>query len=374
MEYLGGVSQQLHPFIYITITIGYNMEVNDWADFWRNEVGANVIPANSIKKKPKVSWKDDPRGNWQIEPIPQEIHDEWKRTNAFNDGMAVICGKIHHVESKKHLYLCAVDCDNKKAIDVLTGDINRMAEKTLIERHKNPDKAHIYFYTTKPVQKKSSDAVNLEMLKKMEDNEIPAIEVKGDGTHGIMYCSPSPHKDGSNYQIMGVKEPVILDEIGDLINKICDEYSLGRDSNNKVPMKLLLNDETIIVEGSNRHEAIMRYAERMLRKYPDMEQSVFKEVIKAKNKLMCRPPLSDEDIDKQIKDAVNFIAKQIEEERKINDINRHKFGTDEFWSDVMKFKNTFNPTKKFVQCLDCKEEIEPDPFARKHYGHNVILK
>jgi len=37
----------------------------------------------------------------------------------------------------------------------------------------------------------------------MDNDEIPAIELKGEGQHGIMYCSPSPHADGSNYGILG---------------------------------------------------------------------------------------------------------------------------------------------------------------------------
>lgn len=351
------------------------MEVNDWADFWRNEIGVNVIPANSIKKKTFIQWKDDPRGNWQIEPIPQEIHNEWKRTNAFKDGMAIICGRILHREDRKHLFLCAIDADNKKGIEEMSDrGIAEVAQKTLVEQHpNNPDKAHYYFYTTKPMPKKSSDAVNFELMEKIKDNEVPALEMKGDGTHGVMYCTPSPHKDGSNYTIIGTREPMILDDIGNIINKICDKYSLGRGNDNKVPMKILMADDTRILEGSNRHEAIMRYAERMLRKYPDMEQSVFKEVIRAKNKLMCSPPLNETELQTQIECAINFIAKQVEEEKALRDEAKQVYGTNEFWSDVSSYSNTFNPIDKFIRCLECKVLIEANPLDKTHYGHKVIL-
>lgn len=350
------------------------MEVNQWADFWRYEIGVNVIPADSIRKKTFIKWKDDPRGNWQIEPIPQNIHDEWKRTNAFKDGMAVICGKVFHNESKKHLYLCAIDADNRKGIEEMTSQgITEWAKKTLIEQHANPDKAHFYFYTTRPMPKKSSDAVNLELMEKMNSNEIPALEMKGDGTHGIMYCTPSPHKDGSNYDIIGIWEPMVLDSIGDVVNKICDNYSLGRGNNNKVPMKILMDDETRVIEGSNRHEAIMRYAESMLRKYPNMEKRIFYDVIEAKNKRMCVPPLDSDTLQVQIECAIKYISEQIEQERKLKDIARQVYGTDEFWSDVSEYKRAFNPKKNFINCLECKKIIEANPLDQNHYGHTVKI-
>jgi len=350
--------------------------INRWADFWRYQVGVNVIPADSIKKKPLVSWQKDPRGNWQIEPIPEEIHNEWKSTGMFKTGMAMVCGKVFHNEEKKNLYVCAIDCDNRKGIEVLhSKGIEYLSQKTLVEQHDNPNKAHFYFYTTKPMQKKSSDAVNFDMVKKMDADEIPAIEVKGDGTHGIMYCTPSPHKDGSNYRILGAKEPVILDEIGEVVNKICDKFGLGKGKNNLVPMKTLMEDDTRVIEGSNRHEAIMRYAESILRKYPDMEKSVFKEVIRAKNKLMCSPPLNDSEIDIQIKCAVEYIDGQIAEEEKLRRETKMTWGSTEFWNVVTKWMKENETDKPFLKCVTCSKDVEHiDPFDETHRGHKIVFK
>ena len=41
---------------------------------------------------------------------------------------------------------------------------------------------------------RSSDSTSL--TQKIIANEIPAIEVKGSGEHGIIFCSPSVHKNG----------------------------------------------------------------------------------------------------------------------------------------------------------------------------------
>lgn len=350
-------------------------KINAWADWWRYYIGVNIIPADGKNKRTWIKWKDDPKINMQYEPIPLEMHEEWKKTQAFKNGMAVICGKVYHNQKRKNLYLCAVDADNKKAIDELTEKgIEAISKKTLVEQHANPNKAHIYFYTTKPMQKKSSDATNTELLQKMKNDEIPALEMKGEGCHGIMYCTPSPHKDGSNYQVIGIDEPMVFDKIGEVVGKICDKYSLGKGKDNLIPMKLLMDDETKIIAGNNRHEAILRYAESLLRKYPDMEKTIFRDMIFAKNNRMCDPPLNEEEINKQIKDAINFISTQLEERKKAREYKKHLFGTDEFWTEVDHYNKAFHPKGKFIKCLECHKLIDADPFVRSHYGHRVKIE
>ncbi len=355
------------------------MEINEYADFWRDTVGVNVIPANSITKRTFIKWKDDPRGNWQIEPIPKDIHNNWKDTNAFKDGIAVICGRCWHNPEKKNLYLCAVDADNQKGIDVLSEKgIDAIAQKTLVEVHDNTKgKAHFYFYTHKPMPKKSSDAVNLDYVEKMDRNELPALEMKGDGTHGIMYCTPSPHKDGSNYHILDRLEPMILDDIGSVINKICDEYSLGRGNDNRVTMDTLIKDDTRVLEGSNRHEAIMRYAESILRKLHNgkvlLEDSIFNDIVEAKNKRMCSPPLDNYELGLQIDCAKKFISDQVQEEMMENKVKREIYGTDAFWEKVKEYKLEKKPNGFYIICKTCDKLIDDSPFS-KHQGHKVMLK
>ena len=76
--------------------------------------------------------------------------------------MAIIAGKVWHNETKKGLYLILVDLDNQKAIDefctrngVMT-PLCELAKSLIVEQHKNqPHKAHIIFYATHPLPKKS---------------------------------------------------------------------------------------------------------------------------------------------------------------------------------------------------------------------------
>ena len=273
--------------------------ISEWADFWRYEVGVNVIPANTKYKKPIVAWTE-----WQDRPIPKELHEQWKREKQFDNGMAIVAGKVWHNSLKAGLYLCAIDCDNKRAIEeIMPNGVITYAEKTLIELHPDDStKCHIYFYTNNPVPKKSSDMVNPKQSQQLKNNEIPALEVKGDGKHGIMYVTPSMHKNGTRYEIIGVETPVILNEISVVIDRVCKKYGMGylenvKNNSSLIPMNELLDDMAEIQEGHNRHLALLRYADSMYKTaQPGMTDKIIFEMLAAKNKIMCNPPLPDDDL------------------------------------------------------------------------------
>lgn len=283
---------------------------NEWADFWRYEIGMNVIPANTKYKKPIVNWTE-----WQSNPIPMEVHDKWKAENAFEAGMAIIVGKVWHNPVKQGLYLCAIDCDNAKAVSEMTpSGIVYHSAKTLIEWHSDdPNKCHIYFYTHKPVPKKSSDTVNPKQVQQLKNSEIPAIEVKGDGKHGIMYVTPSLHKNGCQYEIVGTEQPALIDDIPGWVDSVCKKYGLQyldavKNNSALIPMPDLLNDETEILEGHNRHLAMLRYADHIYATSPpSITDKLVLEMMRAKNSILCAPPLDDAELVKlqmQAKDKV----------------------------------------------------------------------
>ena len=68
------------------------------------------------------------------------------------------------------------------------------------------------------------------LLAKINANEIPALEVKSNGK-GIMFCADSPHKNGSNYRIIGTLTPKVFDAqvVEDRIGGICDKYNILMD-------------------------------------------------------------------------------------------------------------------------------------------------
>ncbi len=100
-----------------------------------------------------------------------------------------------------------------------------LSQWTLVEQHLDDlSKAHILLYSRKPFPKKSSD--NHSLSDKLGSNEIPAIEVKGLGSHGILFVSPSIHQNGNPYQILGTLELVIADDFVNHLDDICRKYSI----------------------------------------------------------------------------------------------------------------------------------------------------
>ena len=150
--------------------------INDSADFWHYQVGMNVILADTINKQTYENWSQ-----WQDKPIPDELHEQRKQNGEYNKGIAIVTGPIWRGKNKGK-YLIGIDCDNKKAIEeICTKDDNtislqELAKWTIVEQHKdNPDKAHIYIMSTRPFKNKSSTAVNLDSVKRIDNNDIPAI-------------------------------------------------------------------------------------------------------------------------------------------------------------------------------------------------------
>ena len=114
--------------------------LNDWSDYWINEIGANVFPAKTKEKKTFENWTQ-----WQDKPIPSELHEKRKRNGDYNDGIAVMTGMLYKGRYKGK-YLIAIDLDNKKAVEEFCKDKNGLEElkqKTLVEQTSNPDKMHI---------------------------------------------------------------------------------------------------------------------------------------------------------------------------------------------------------------------------------------
>ena len=290
---------------------------NDWADFWRYDCGLNVVPAESRNKRTYEKWSQ-----WQDEPIREDQHEEWKRSRSFSNGTAIMCGKVWHKEELKDYYLSFIDLDNEKAIKEVCNnvfgvkDLKELSQITIVEQHlDNMSKAHVYFYTKHVLKKKSSDVTKLK--DKIEGNEIPAIEVKGLGEHGIAICSPSVHKDGSKYEIVGKTRLGIFDgkEIEDKLFDIYRKYDLivgdTKDGDiNKIPMGELLRPGFIIGEGHNRHEAVLRVIEHYYLKY--RESKSLDEIYDMSwkyNLNNCKPPLSQSDFERQLNDGIRFVDK-----------------------------------------------------------------
>ena len=294
-------------------------DYNARADYWHYKVGVNVFPADTQNKITYIRWS-----KWQIQPIPQEQFDEWKATNAFAKGMAIIVGKVWRGPNKDK-YLIFMDFDNQKAIDEfctrngVSTVLQNIAEKFIVEQHNDaPDKCHVYFYSEIPFVKKSSDSSN----SKFNLDEVPAFEIKGQGSDGIAFCSPSLHKNGHPYEIIGTGEPITLsasqaNEMMQHLDSICKKYGLrylqNDDGKGKslLPTPELFKDDFVIHEKQNRHEALLRIMESLLkRNYGILSLDEIIELAHKWNQKHCKPPLDEREFERQWKDAQNFIKRK----------------------------------------------------------------
>jgi Bifunctional DNA primase/polymerase, N-terminal len=301
------------------LTIPELNSINDWADFWRFDIGVNVIPADTRRKVTYESW-----GEWQNKPIPDGLYSEWKSSGAFDKGIAVILGKVWHNPRKTDLYLIGIDLDNQKAIEEVcnrndrTITLSQLSQWTLVEQHQDdPTKAHVLLYARRPFPKKSSDN-HTDISGKLDSNEIPAIEVKGLGSHGILFVSPSIHQNGNSYQILGTLEPVIADDFVNHLDDICRKYSIpyleAADTGNGkslLPIQDLFKPDFTILEGHNRHEGIMRIMESLIARLSGiLSLEEIKSLAYQWNLKHCNPPLDNKEFEKQWECATDYIAKK----------------------------------------------------------------
>lgn len=234
--------------------------LNDWSDYWFYEIGANIVWANTKKKETYEKWSE-----YSDKSIPEEVHEARKKAGYYNKGIAVITGRLWRGPYTGK-YLVAIDLDNPKAIEEFCRyGLEDLKQQTLVEQTANPDKMHVYFIVDREIPNKASDKVDISKSEKIQANEIPALEVKSN-SKGIMFCSYSPHKNGSNYQIKGTLKPIVFNanDLENRISLICDKYGIpyGFNNNNsngyRIPIEELWETETKILEGHNRHEALLR--------------------------------------------------------------------------------------------------------------------
>ena len=348
--------------------------MNQSADFWFYDIGVNVIPANTKDKNTFEGWTE-----WQNKPIPDEVHESRKKSgyyntenSNYNNGIAIIPGGIWRGPYKDK-YLVAIDLDNKKAIDEFGGSgLEELKQKTLVEKHADPNKLHVYFIIEREITNKASDKVDVSKAEKIKANEIPALEVKS-SSKGIMFCSTSPHADGSNYQIIGTRKPQVFNaqDVEERIKVICDKYNIpsGYNNNNnssyqyQVPIEELWKSDNKILEGHNRHLELLRIMESLLQKNRKIPLDMIKQMAHYWNQNHCEPPLDIKEFEKQWKCALKFISNSIinDENNNNDDIKNRKTGTinvNDNNNTIIKSSAIVSPTTVFIDENSVESEIQ----------------
>ena len=242
---------------------------NSLFDFWYHILGVNCIPFNSKDKVTYEQWS-----KWQDQPVPVERYENWKKDGSFDKGIAIICGKIWR-GAYKDKYLACIDIDDKKGIEEFLihfgeyDNLEKLSQKTIVEQHKDdPNRAHIYFIVEKPLAKKSG--MGMKHTNKDDNNEVPAIEVKSVGKHGTVIVSPSIHRNGHPYEIIGNRVPTILnthesEKLDLVLLDIYEKFGNNREKKQASTLELF-DDKFTILEGQNRQDAVLRVCNSLIQR------------------------------------------------------------------------------------------------------------
>ncbi|HEY6534188.1 MAG TPA: bifunctional DNA primase/polymerase [Candidatus Nitrosocosmicus sp.] len=101
--------------------------------------------------------------------------------------------------------MVVIDIDNKQGIDDFINHcfsesktLEGLSQTTIVEQHPdNRDKAHVYFIVEKPL-------TNRGIINSTSKKDLPIIEIKSQGKSYVV-CSPSVHKYGHRYEIIGTR-------------------------------------------------------------------------------------------------------------------------------------------------------------------------
>jgi putative DNA primase/helicase len=247
---------------------------NALADHWHYKIGTNIFPLD-YDKRTYEDWS-----KYQHEPIPDELHEEWKRTDRYTNGIILMPGKVWR-EQNKGLFFVGIDFDKQIGFQEFCNifgantSIDELKQKFIIEQHEgDPNSFHVYLYS------------EISFTDKHPDNTL-GIEIKSNGK-GLICATPSYHSEtNSNWQIKGTNLPIIMktEEASKLIlsiDEICKKYNVSYLKNEKDPFTsscvyltplirqmieiLEINLDIIIPEGT-RHKALLSIANSLLCKY-----------------------------------------------------------------------------------------------------------
>ncbi len=247
-------------------------DINAASDYWHHKIGVNVIPVDSKNKRTFSKWKEN-----QNNPITDEQHELRKKNGDYKNGIAALSGKVWR-GSYKDKHLVVVDLDNKNGIDEFIEHcfpnlktLEDLSQQTIIEQHAdNKDKSHVYFIVEKPLINRGG--INGTNNHNRNDDSLPIIEIKSEGKSFVI-CSPSVHKNGHRYEIIGTNEPMVLDynqseQLEENINKIYKKYEETdyKDNRGLTPIEELLKNDYVSHPG-RRQLDLLRVMESLIQKY-----------------------------------------------------------------------------------------------------------
>jgi MCM P-loop domain/MCM AAA-lid domain len=298
--------------------------MNYWADFWCG-VGFNVIPTNG--KIPVVE------GYKQFfdKAIPIELHNYWKKVGLFNNGIAIIDGKLWNHERRKHLFGHTIDCDNEAGVKLMTNingvqytseDITKTG--VAAEYHKGtPSRYHFIVFS-------EQEFPNLAPITGKDDS-FPKLEVKGSGK--LTTVTATMHEDGTCRELVGdsmkaLENCVIHTEIMYHVNDKLKPYGVnylngkanGYGKSNNTARTLIDTDEKVYKGARNPN--LYEYACSRLMKYWNKKPpSEIKKDVVDTNQIRCVPPLHSPEFEQIWNSAFKSVNEEMVKEASSNNNN-----------------------------------------------------
>lgn len=295
--------------------------VHEGTDFLYYVLGVNIIPADTVNKKPLVAeWK-----RLQSEELTEQEYLANKQNDAYNQGVAIICGKIWRGLNKDK-WINGIDLDNEIAIREFCSQegkytVEEFLRENLYEFHKDDSNSlHIYIITDKPIKSKARGTIDIE--------NQPAIEIKSNGDK-IMFSYPSLHGNYKGqqpifeqWQFNELKQPAwaTTERLEARIDTICSKYRISYLDNNKDRIKQRLRERDQIPEGSRHNELLKQFNTlwwKYIEKYSDgkvTEGKVFEEALKIAD--LCQPPHDQADIERIFADSFAHVSNLVEQDPK----------------------------------------------------------
>jgi Bifunctional DNA primase/polymerase, N-terminal len=303
--------------------------VNEAADYYYSKWGVNYLPANTKDKSTTIKWKV-----FQEAPLLEDQHRIWTdNDNEEIKGIALVMGKFWNNPFMEGKFLSCIDFDNKAAIDIWrtrngNKSLEELAQSYPIEQHTDDmNRAHIYIITTdSPLTNKAAN--------RDKDPNVPAIEVMGKGKY--VCCTPSTHKNGYKYRfVYGLKpieeyESFNASKIENIVNDICVEYGIpyldknkGKNGNTNGDTKNNFGNseqqDQKWYEGERHGKLLTKANSLMIKHLGALHIDDIKELIYAKNKKHCVPPLPDWEVEQICKDTENYAEAVKSKEDKTKD-------------------------------------------------------
>lgn len=347
--------------------------LHEGSDFWFHKIGSDPVAFDSQRKIPMTPWK-----RLQEQILTHEEYENNKKQGKYDKGIAIFTGKIRRGENLgKHL-VC-IDIDNKKGIEEFLNEtfslfeshiLSDLSKKTLIEQHEDAkdNKVHIFLITEIPIKKRGRI---ISAVQNYDDGAIPEIEVKSDPST-VVIVSPSIHKNGFPYKIIGTSEPLVLDEeqskkLGTILDHVYDKFGIGKTDSQHATTSLPDELRTIakslqidieskhMIKAGARNNTLFSFARTLLNYHYGLTEIDFlKESFVKVNQKICVPPLEENEVDGIWNQAMGYSYAN-PKIRRYRDLGDRYFDQSKL-SDKLPEKNfveyVVNTTKKTVKRED----------------------